>query len=82
MKPFPSSIKKIATLGLILIGLTFPACNASWIADPLSRYVQRKTGLDIQIKEVEWDLWALSVKLKKITLGVGPASGERPGRYP
>jgi hypothetical protein len=70
MKPFPSSIKKIAALGLILIGLTLPACNASWIADTLSRYVQRKTGLDIQIKEVDWNLWSLAVNLKRITLGV------------
>ena len=70
MKPFPSSIKKIAALGLILIGLTLPACNASWIADTLSRYVQRKTGLDIQIKEVDWNLWSLAVNLKHITLGV------------
>ena len=70
MKPFPSSIKKITALGLILLGLTLPACSASWIADPLSRYIQRKTGLDIQIKEVDWDLWSLAVNLKKITLGI------------
>jgi len=69
MKPFPSSLKKITALGLILLGLTLPACSASWIAEPLSRYVQRKTGLDIQIQEVEWDLWALSAKFKKIALG-------------
>ena len=70
MKPFPSSIKKITALGLILMGLTLPACSASWIADPLSRYIQRKTGLDIQIQEVELDLWALSAQFKKITLGL------------
>ncbi len=70
MKPFPSSIKKLTALGLIILGLALPACNASWIADPLSRYVQRKTGLEIQIKEVDWDLWSLTVNLKKITLGV------------
>jgi hypothetical protein len=70
MKPFPSSVKKITALGLILMGLTLPACNASWIAEPLSRYVQRKTGLDIQIKEVDWNLWSLAVNLKSITLGV------------
>jgi hypothetical protein len=70
MKPSPSSLKKITALGLILLGLTLPACNTSWIAEPLSRYVQRKTGLDIQIKEVDWDLWSLAVNLKKITLGV------------
>ena len=70
MNPFPSSIKKITALGLILLGLTLPACNASWIADPLSRYVQRTTGLDIRIQEVEWDFWALGAKFKKITLGL------------
>ena len=70
MKPFSSSIKKITALGFILLGLTLPACNTSWIAEPLSRYVQRKTGLDIQIKEVDWNLGSLAVSLKKITLGV------------
>ena len=70
MKPFPSLIKKITALGLILMGLALPACSASWIADPLSRYVQRKTGLNIQIKEVDWNLWSLAVTLKRITLEV------------
>jgi hypothetical protein len=70
MNPISSSIKKITTLGLTLLGLTLPACSASWLADPLSRYVQRKTGLDIQIKEVDWNLWSLAVGLKEITLGV------------
>ena len=70
MNSFPSSIKRITALGLILLGLTLPACNASWIADPLSRYVQRTTGLDIRIKEVELDVWALSATFKKITLGL------------
>ena len=70
MNPFPSSIKKITALGLTLLALTLPACNGSWLADPLSRYVQRKTGLAIQIKEVDWNLRSLAVTFKKITLGV------------
>ena len=70
MKPFPSSIKKITALGLILLGLTLPACSASWIADPLSRYLQRITGMDIRIQAVEMDLWAMRAKFKKITLGL------------
>ena len=76
MNPFPSSIKKTTALGAILLALILPACTGSWLADPLSRYVQQKTGLDIHIKEVHWDLWSLGVELKKITLGVNQKSAK------
>jgi hypothetical protein len=76
MNPFPSSIQKIIALGFILLALILPACTGSWLAEPLSRYIQRKTGLDIQIKEVTWDLRARGVELKKITLGVEQKSAK------
>ncbi|MBI5585309.1 MAG: hypothetical protein HY892_15965 [Deltaproteobacteria bacterium] len=68
MKALFSPIKKITALGLLLLGLTLPACSASWLVDPVIRYFQKKTGLEIRIQEADWSFRPLRLTCKQIEL--------------
>jgi hypothetical protein len=68
MKTFPISFKKTSALTLVFLGLTLSSCSPSWLADPLTRYLEKTTGLTIRIQETDWTLRPLSLTWRKIEI--------------
>lgn len=62
------SFKKTSALTLVFFGLTLSSCSPSWLANPLTRYLEKTTGLKIRVQETEWTLRPLSLTWRKIEI--------------
>jgi hypothetical protein len=68
MKTYPGLRKKTSALALLFLALTLPGCSPSWLAEPLTGYLQKTTGLTIRVQETNWTLRPVSLILKNIVL--------------
>ena len=68
IRPRLISIHKAPLLVAFFILLGLSACNPSWLTDPVSKYLKKKTGIDVKVETISAGLHPLLVEAKGIQL--------------